>query len=149
MKAVALTAFAVSCMLAAAPALARRVEVPIEGAGKILVVDASINQRLSGRFIVDTGATYCVIGKDMARDVSLSGRKDGQKIRVATANGIVEATLGEARRIDVGDAVAREVPVAVMDEMPIAGIDGIIGLSFLQRFKYSIDSERNVLRLEN
>jgi clan AA aspartic protease (TIGR02281 family) len=149
MKTVALTAVAVAWVLDAPPALARRVEVPLEGAGRILVVDASINQRLSGRFIVDTGATYCVIGKDLARDVSLSGRKDGQKIRVATANGVVEATLGEARRIDVGDAVARDVPVAVMDDAPIPGFDGVIGLSFLRRFTYSVDSERNVLRLEN
>ena len=149
MKTVALTAVAVSCVLEASPTLARRVEVPLEGAGRILVVEASINQRLSGRFIVDTGATYCVIGKDLARDVSLTGRKDGQKIRVGTANGVVEATLGEARRIDVGDAVARDVPVAVMEEPPLAGFDGIIGLSFLQRFKYSVDSERNVLRLDN
>src|SRR5262245_15062287 len=90
---------AVACALISASALARRVEVPVDGRGRILVVDASINQRVSGRFIVDTGATYCVITKQMARDVSLTGRNDGEKIRVATANGIVEATLGQARRI--------------------------------------------------
>src|SRR5262245_5237854 len=95
---------AVAGLLIALPALARRVEVPIEGAGKVLIVEASINQRGTGRYIVDTGATYCVISRERARELSLSGRKDGEKIRVATANGIVEATLGEARRIDVGDA---------------------------------------------
>ena len=140
---------AVACLLVALPALARRVEVPIEGSGRILIVEASINQRGSGRYIVDTGATYCVISQDRAKDLSLSGRKDGEKIRVATANGVVEATLGEARRIDVGDAVARDVPVAVMAGDPVPGFDGLIGLSFLQRFKYSVDSAEHVLKLEN
>jgi len=140
---------AVACLLVALPALARRVEVPIEGSGRILIVEASINQRGSGRYIVDTGATYCVISQDRAKELSLSGRKDGEKIRVATANGVVEATLGEARRIDVGDAVARDVPVAVMAGDPVPGFDGLIGLSFLQRFKYSVDSAEHVLKLEN
>jgi len=139
----------VACLLVALPALARRVEVPIEGSGRILIVEASINQRGSGRYIVDTGATYCVISQDRAKELSLSGRKDGEKIRVATANGVVEATLGEARRIDVGDAVARDVPVAVMAGDPVPGFDGLIGLSFLQRFKYSVDSAEHVLKLEN
>ena len=140
---------AISCALISASALARRVEVPVEGKGRVLVVDASINQRVSGRFIVDTGATYCVITKQMARDVSLSGRNDGEKIRVATANGIVEATLGQARRIDVGDAVARDVAVAVMDDDPIPGFEGLLGLSFLEKFKYSVDSDRRILILQN
>ena len=149
MRTVRRSVVAVACLLVALPALARRVEVPIEGAGKILIVSASINQRGTGRYIVDTGATYCVISQERAKELSLSGRKDGEKIRVATANGVVEATLGEARRIDVGDAVARDVPVAVMAGDPVPGFDGLIGLSFLQKFKYSVDSTEHVLKLEN
>jgi len=140
---------AVAALLVALPALARRVEVPIEGSGKILIVEASINQRGTGRYLVDTGATYCVISQERAKELSLSGRKDGEKIRVATANGVVQATLGEARRIDVGDAVARDVAVAVMEGDPVPGFDGLIGLSFLQKFKYSVDSTEHVLKLEN
>ena len=140
---------AVASLLVALPALARRVEVPIEGSGKILIVEASINQRGTGRYIVDTGATYCVVSQERAKELSLAGRKDGQKIHVTTANGIVEATLAEARRIDVGDAVARDVAVAVMDGDPVPGLDGLIGLSFLQRFKYSVDSTDRILKLEN
>ena len=140
---------AVAALLVALPALARRVEVPIEGSGKILIVEASINQRGTGRYLVDTGATYCVISQERAKELSLAGRKDGEKIRVATANGIVQATLGEARRIDLGDAVARDVAVAVMDGDPVPGFDGLIGLSFLQRFKYSVDSTERILKLEN
>ena len=140
---------AIWCVLGATAALARRVEVPIEGRGHVLIVEATINQRLSGRFLVDTGATHCVISKQKAKDISLAGRNDGAKIRIQTANGLIEATMGEARRIDVGDAVAREVAVAVTPDDPVPGLDGLIGLSFLKQFKYSIDSERSILRLEN
>ena len=144
-----LAACAISCALLSASALARRVEISVEGRGRMLIVDASINQRVSGRFIVDTGASYCVISKEMARDVSLSGRNDGEKVPMQTANGIVMATIGQARRIDVGDAVARDVAVAVVDDAPVPGFEGLLGLSFLEKFKYSVDSDRKVLTLQN
>lgn len=131
------------------PALARKVQVPIEGQGNVLVVEASINQRSTGRFLVDTGASYCVIGKDLATNVGLEGRKDGRKIQLATASGMIEGIVGSARRIDVGDAVARDVEVVVVEKSPFPGLDGILGLSLLRSFKYSIDSANGVLHLDN
>jgi clan AA aspartic protease (TIGR02281 family) len=136
-------------LLATAPALARKVQVPVHGKGSVLIVDAWINQRIEGRFILDTGASYCVIGKRMAADALLQGRSDGRKVQLSTASGVIEGTVGSARRIDVGDAVARDVDVVVLDKDPFPGVDGILGLSFLRSFKYSIDSANGLLLLEN
>lgn len=143
-------ALAAVVALAASSALARKVQVPIEGRGRVLVVEATINQRFTGRFLLDTGATYCVISKEAAGDAALAGRRDGEKVRLFTAGGIMlEATVGEARRIDLGDAVARDVEVAVVEQDPAPGLQGVIGLSFLRHFKYSVDSEHGLLLLEN
>lgn len=136
----------VAWTLAAWPALARRVEVPVDGRGHAVVVAATINQRFTGRFLIDTGASYCVLSKTAAKDASL--RPDGNRIKITTANGVVEAQLGSARRIDLGGAVARDVEVAVMEREPLPGLQGVIGLSFLRQFKYSIDPGRGVLLLE-
>src|SRR5437773_906042 len=125
-------------LLVIGPALARKVQVPVHGKGTVLIVDASINQRPVGRFLLDTGASYCVIGKRMATDVLLQGRSDGRKIQLSAASGMIDGRLGTARRIDVGDAVARDVDVVVVEKDPFPGIDGILGLSFLRSFKYSI-----------
>ena len=144
-----IAAVLVVTLLLAAPVLARRDQVPLETRGSVLIVEASINQRVTGRFLLDTGASVCVVSKDTADEAGLSGRKDGQKIQMTTASGArVEATLGEARRIDVGNMVARDVPVAVAP-IPFPGLSGVIGLSFLRNFKYSIDHQRGVLQLEN
>jgi clan AA aspartic protease (TIGR02281 family) len=145
-----LAAIVLALGLAAVPALARKERVPIEGRGKMVIVVATINQRVTGRFILDTGASYCVISKETANEASLSGRKDGPKVRMTTASGaLMQATLGQARRIDIGDVFARDIPVAVVDGDPFPGFRGLIGLSFLQQFKYSIDSGNGVLQLEN
>ena len=134
----------------ATPGLARKSAVPIERVGRILVIEATINQRVTGRFLLDTGASFCVVSKEVAAEAGLSGRKDGPKAKMNTAAGVaVEATLGEARRIDVGSAVARDVQVAVVERDPVPGLQGIIGLSFLQNFKYSVDSDGGELHLEN
>jgi clan AA aspartic protease (TIGR02281 family) len=136
-------------LLAIVPAHARKVQVPVEGKGAVLVVNAWINQRSAGHFLLDTGASYCVVGKRMAASALLQGRSDGRKVQLSTASGVIEGTIGTARRIDVGDAVARDVDVVVLEKDPFPGLDGILGLSFLRSFKYSIDSAHGVLLLEN
>jgi clan AA aspartic protease (TIGR02281 family) len=145
-----LAAIVLTVGLVAVPALARKERVSIEGSGKGIIVEATINQRVTGRFLLDTGASYCVISKDTASEAGLSGRKDGPKAHMTTASGLVmEATVGQARRIEIGNAVARDVQVAVVERDPFPGLRGLIGLSFLQQFKYSIDSANHVLLLEN
>jgi clan AA aspartic protease (TIGR02281 family) len=143
-------ALAVGVTLATGPVLARKNYVPLAGSGQILIVEATLNQRVSGRFILDTGATYCIVSKATAAEANVTGRKDGPKVHMATASGkIVEATLAEARRIEVGNAVARDVQIAVVDVDPAPGFRGLIGLSFLRNFKYSVDADAKELLLEN
>jgi len=123
-------------------------EIPLKGHGRMLVVEATINDRLTGRFLLDTGATFCVVSKDTARRAMIKGRAGDRKIRLTTASGVIEAALAEARKVEVGRATARDVEVAVVDDDPTPGFDGLLGLSFLNRFSYSIDPEKGVLRLK-
>lgn len=133
--------------LAASRAPASAEDVPLTGHGRLLVVEATINDRVTGRFLLDTGATFCVVSKDTARKAMIKGRAGDHKIRLTTASGVIEAALGEARKIEVGHATARDVEVAVVDDDPTPGFDGLLGLSFLNRFAYSVDPEKGVLRL--
>jgi clan AA aspartic protease (TIGR02281 family) len=124
------------------------VDVPLKGHGRALVVEATLNGRYTGRFLVDTGATYCVVSKDVAREAKIKGRVGPDAVRLMTANGPVEADLGEARKIEVGDASASDIEVAVTKEPPVPGLAGVLGLSFLGRFTYSVDSKAGVLKLK-
>jgi len=142
---VALAALA-ALMLAGVPAAAGTA-VPLEGRGGGLVVEVSLNRRFTGRFLLDTGAAYCVVSKRTARRASLRGRLGGDRVRLITAAGPIDAVLAEARRVAVGRAVARDVTVAVVDREPVPGLDGVLGLSFLERFTYTVDRSGGVLRL--
>lgn len=115
---------------------------------KALVVEATLNNRFTGRFLVDTGATYCAVSKEVARKAKVQGRVGGERVRLMTANGPVEAVLGEVRKVEAGRAAARDVAVAVWDGDPVPGLDGILGLSFLGQFTYTVDERSGVLRLK-
>lgn len=130
------------------PARAPATDVPLTAHGHALVVEATLNDRFTGRFLVDTGATFCVVSKEVARQAKVKGRTGGERLRLMTANGPVDAVLGEARKVEAGGAAARDVAVAVMDDDPVPGLDGILGLSFLGRFTYTVDAEAGVLRLK-
>jgi len=122
-------------------------DVPLTAHGHALVVEATLNDRFTGRFLVDTGATHCVVSKEVARQAKVKGRTGGDRLRLMTVNGPVEAVLGEARKVEAGGATARDVAVAVLDGDPVPGLDGILGLSFLGQFTYTVDAEAGVLRL--
>ena len=114
-------AFILTCLGMVVSAAAT--EVPLEVHGGALIVEASLNKRFTGRFLVDTGATYCVVTKDVARKAKIKGRIGGKKIRLITASGVIEAALGEARKVEVGGASARDVGVAVVEDDLVPGVD--------------------------
>lgn len=119
-------------------------EIPLEGTGSTWMVHATLNGTVSGLFLLDTGASFCVLAPSTARRLSLSG--SGQSIDLRTANGTVSAPLVKLRTVDVGGNRARDVQAVVH---PALGppYDGVIGLSFLNNFQYGIDPRRHILRL--
>ncbi len=121
-------------------------EARLAGDGSQLLVEARLNGRVSGTFLLDTGASYCVITPETARRLGL-GRQDGeQAITLATPTGEIEATMMTLRSVEVANARAGDVPTVIYPavEEPLAGI---LGLSFLSQFEFSVDSRRKVLKL--
>jgi predicted aspartyl protease len=60
-----------------------------------------------------------------------------------TANGTTEAKRGRAALIQLRSLQAKDVPVVVRDDgkdVFADGIDGLLGMSFLSRFKVTMDA---------
>ncbi|SAL18396.1 hypothetical protein AWB71_00818 [Caballeronia peredens] len=102
--------------------------------GDTIRVRAKVNGT-EGTFIVDTGASYVSLTSAFARRAKVAGR--GKAIHLQTANGTREATLTQADAIALSGVTASNVPVAVDGGAGPglgAGIDGLLGQSFLSRF---------------
>ena len=119
-------------------------EVRLEGDGRILTVRATLNGSVEGLFLLDTGATYCVISQSIARRLAL--RTNGEHVTVVTANGQMSVPLVTIRYFDLGSNRARDVKAVVHDSVA-PPLDGLLGLSFLNNFAYVIDAKQRVVRL--
>jgi clan AA aspartic protease (TIGR02281 family) len=124
-----------------------RVEVPVERAGSAILLPARLNGALLGALILDTGATFLTISQAAADRLGVTG--SGGSVHLLTANGEVTAPLAILDEVDIGGATARHVP-AVIHDLPNApsSIIGLLGLSFLERFRVNLDLSTGLLILE-
>jgi clan AA aspartic protease (TIGR02281 family) len=135
--------------LGAAPARGEvhpsRGPIPLRGDGSSWMVHATINGRAQGLFLVDTGASYCVIAPELARELAV--RPTGSFATIQTANGVVRAPVVQLRVVALGDTHARDVQALVHDAVG-PQLDGVIGLNLLNRYRYAIDPRRRTLELQ-
>lgn len=119
--------------------------IPLRGDGTSWMVHATVNGRADGLFLVDTGASYCVIAPAFARQLGVP--PTGSFATVHTANGAVRAPVVRLRSLDLSGTRAHDVQAIVHDAVG-PSLDGVIGLNFLNRYRYAIDPGRRLLELE-
>ena len=89
--------------------------------------------------ILDTGAVYTVIAWDVAKDIGYDPAISERRTPIITANGVIEAPLITVERIQLAELRAEAVEVVCHDIPELAGIEGLLGLSFLKHFRTLID----------
>ena len=94
-----------------------------------------------GTFMMDTGATFVSMNGAFAAKAKVQIDQDSN-LKMHTANGVVDGKRGRAAMIQLRSLQARDVVVAIHNNLALAeGVDGLLGLSFLSRFKVSIDAQ--------
>ena len=96
-----------------------------------------------GTFVLDTGATFVSLKKTFAQRASVQIDQESA-VQLHTANGIVNGKRGRAARIQLRSLQAQDVPIVVQDDAMATfgdGVDGLLGMSFLSRFKVTIDAK--------
>ncbi len=108
---------------------------PLRGQKNVVAVKAEING-VRGLFVLDTGASYVTMRSAFADRAKIA--RTETEITLMTANGLAKATLSKADKVQLGKLEAANVPVAIqnVDEKSYgAGVDGLLGMSFLSRFE--------------
>ena len=119
--------------------------VPLRGDGTSWTVQATINGRTDALFLFDTGASNSVIAPSLARQLALP--PTGSFATVLTANGAVRAPVVRLRTLPLGAMRAHDIQAIVHDAVG-PQIDGVLGLNFLNRYRYAVDAERRTRELE-
>ncbi len=115
---------------------------PVAAANNVVKVPVTING-VRGNLIVDTGATFVSLKNSFAKKAKVD-IDEQSTVRLHTANGITEGLRGRAKAIQLRSLRADDVPVVVEADSTGTygdGIDGLLGMSFLSRFKMTIDTK--------
>jgi aspartyl protease family protein len=96
-----------------------------------------------GTMVLDTGATFVTLTSAFAQKARVEIDQDS-RVKMHTANGIVEVKRGRAATIQLRSLQAKDVAIVVhtdAKQTSIDGTDGLLGMSFLSRFKVSLDAQ--------
>ena len=91
-----------------------------------------VNERATGAFLVDTGASYVTLSRAFADRMGLD-LSTSSSVLLDTANGRNVGAFVLLGTVGVEELTALHVPAVVVDGLG-DGIDGLLGLSFLSRF---------------
>lgn len=127
-----------------------RTEVPLEADGGTFVIPVTINNTISLKFTIDSGASYVTIPSDVASTLVRSGT-----ISAEDYVGSDTFTLADGSEVPSPEFRIRSLRVGSVDlHNVIASITSangslLLGQTFLNRLKsWSIDNNRHLLRLE-
>lgn len=113
-----------------------RVLVPVK------IRSAGIERELL--LLLDTGATGVMIYQDVAPGIRLNNIRNGS---ATMANGSqVHQLAGNVDSVSVGPAIARDFEIRVMQQVGEKDHQGLLGMSFLKNFHYTLDMNRKIIR---
>jgi predicted aspartyl protease len=163
LKISALDAFQTAMLLEPPPDLARRVlediarlnqpagsqaretTVPLEHGLGVWIAQVVLNDAHTGRFLVDTGSSVTVVSPHLAATVGVAGGAIGSPVELSTLGGRTAGPSATVTSLRVGDLEVRDAPVVLHDPGP--GLDGILGNTFLGRYRVTVDADRRQLQL--
>ncbi|MCX5702792.1 MAG: retropepsin-like aspartic protease [Candidatus Omnitrophica bacterium] len=130
-------------------------EIEIARRGRHIYVEAILNDEVYAALMLDTGASFIVLsnkkGKELGIDTDfLPDDKEGI-IAMTMADGTnAKAKYVRLRSVSAQGIEVKDVGACVLlEDKPNTGFkDGLLGMSFLNKFNFAVDRENNRLVLE-
>ncbi|MGH7365123.1 MAG: TIGR02281 family clan AA aspartic protease [Candidatus Rokuibacteriota bacterium] len=130
-----------------APRSARGEEtlVTLHRAGGNWIAEVRLNDSRTARFVVDTGASACVVSPELAAALGIDPGPRAETVPMQVVGGVTAGPRVTIASVRVGDAEVENVAAVIHSIGP--GIDGLLGNTFLGRFTVTLDPDKGVLIL--
>jgi len=113
--------------------------------GELSLIEVILDGKIKQHFIVDTGASFTMINWATAKELGITVDENTPFIPVITASSLIFTPLVTLRSIRVGKAEVENVDVLIHN-LP-SDLAGLLGNSFLNKFKVMIDSVNGKMTL--
>lgn len=131
----------------AAGADAREYVIPlIPTHGGNFMVEVVLNNNLSAKLMVDTGASLVTISEKIAKQLGYRFNSQSPKTSFSTAGGVVWMPMLALKTIAVGGTSENMMEASVNDQM--GDLDGLLGMSFLGDYRVEMDKARRQMILK-
>ena len=112
---------------------------------KSLLVHGAMNDTVIGTFIIDTGSAYTVITPEMAAKLGIKTEKS-KTVNIMTVNGLKSVPLVNIPSIKLGFNEVKNSPAVVSSLGDDPVLAGLLGMSFFDRFEFSISGKKMTLK---
>jgi len=113
-------------------------EVDLFRRHELWLAEVVLNERVKRYLVVDSGASFILISQQTAKDLGVTIDESTPFIPGNTVSGVILTPLVTLKSVKVGNAAVENVE-AVIYSMP-SGQDGLLGNSFLNKFKVVLDA---------
>jgi predicted aspartyl protease len=119
--------------------------IPFRQAKEHILVTASLNGGEGLTFAVDTGTTYTMIDRRVARE---QGLKQGKSKTVAVAGKRVKVYETEIPELCLGSTCFESVNARICDLSSFDGIDGLLGLELFRSVGLTLNFDKDYLEFQ-
>ncbi len=123
----------------------REFEVNLFRRYELWLAEVVLNERVKRHLIVDSGSSFILISPQTAKELGIIVDESTPFIPSSTVSGMILTPLVTLKSVKVGNAAVENVE-AVIYSMP-SGQDGLLGNSFLNKFKVVLDSINSKMTL--
>lgn len=125
---------------------------PFKRSGQEMVVEATLNRRVTANLLVDTGADLTIIPTAAARELGIDLHAKLPTVRLQTLADSIRVPLVVLDFMEVGGMEVKDVTVAVHDspifDPHLSGPPGLLGRDFLSHFHVQVDFKEGFLLLK-
>ncbi len=122
------------------PSEEEAIEVRLIRRHELLLTEVVLNERVREYFVVDTGASFTLISRQIANQLGIVVDENTPFIRVSSVSDVLLTPLVNLKSVRVGKAEVNDIETLIHN-MP--NYQGLLGNSFLNKFRVTIDSLNN------
>jgi len=125
-------------------------EVSFSQDSQRIIVEALLNKKVKASLLLDTGATTMVLSENIAKKLGIktkTSKKDMIEVQVADGRK-VDAIYTTLDSVSVEGIEANNIGAVILLDTEASIEDGLLGMSFLNRFNFQINNVKKKLILQ-